>query len=144
MAGRWVKAVFLAILGVLMLLYADKLVEDLRNMVEGELSVTFEWTWDLLTILLWILVAWLFVAAAITVAVSVERNKYTIVDVVRRLDRIERKLGIKVPKAELEEEEEQEEDEERKEEQVEVVFDKSRPPVEEEVPPPPTPPPPGE
>lgn len=147
MAGRWVKAAFLVILGILILLYANRLVEDLRNMMVDNLEVTFEWTWDLLTILLWVLVAWLFVDAALTVAVSVEQSKYTIQDVVRRLDRIEKKLGIKRPKVELDEEEEeeiQEEVKERKEEEVEVVFDKPRPAVEEDVPPPPAPPPPGE
>lgn len=141
MVGRWVKAAFLVILGIVILLYADKLVDDLRNMMQGDFEVAFEWTWDLLTILLWILVAWLFVAAALTIAVSFEQSKYTIGDVVRRLDGIEKKLGIKKPKVE---EDEEEEEEQRKEEEVEVVFDKSRPPVEEEVPPPPTPPPPGE
>ncbi len=134
----------MVILGILILLYADKLVQDLRSTMEGNFEVAFEWTWDLLTILLWILVAWLFVAAALTVAVSIEQGKYTIADVVKRLDRIEKKLGIKKPKVEIEEEEEEEEAEERKDEEVEVVFDKPRPPVEEEVPPPPTPPPPAE
>lgn len=144
MAGRWIKAIFLVILGIVILLYADKLVEDFRNSMQGNFDVAFEWTWDLMTILLWILVAWLFVDAALTIAVSFEQSKHTIGDVVRRLDRIEKKLGIKKPKEEVEEEEEEEETVERKEEEVEVVFDKPRPAVEEEVPPPPTPPPPGE
>jgi len=147
MAGRWVKAAFLVILGILILLYANRLVEDFRNTMDGNFDVAFEWTWDLLTILLWVLVAWLFVDAALTVAVSVEQSKYTIQDVVRRLDRIEKKLGIRRPKVELEDEEEeetQEEVKELKEEEVEVVFDKPRPAVEEDVPPPPAPPPPGE
>ena len=57
MVGRWIKAVFLIVLGIVILLFADKLVEDLRTNAVGRFDVAFEWTWDLITWLLWILVA---------------------------------------------------------------------------------------
>ena len=100
MAGRWVKAVFLVILGIVILLYADKFVHDLKTMVEEGLRggdsgvVTFEGIWDLLIILLWILVAWLFVDAALTVALSFSETRYSLADVMKRLGTIEKKLGI--------------------------------------------------
>ena len=98
-ASRWVKAAFLVVLGVVILVYSGKFVDDLRTALEG--NVSFTWTWDLLTILLWILVAWLFVDAALIVALSFTEYAYTLADVMHRLQRIEKKLGIPQPKAEL-------------------------------------------
>jgi len=92
--SRWVKAFFLLVLGIVILFYADKLVEDLRVALEGHYEVAFEWTWGLMTWLLWILVAWLFVDAGLTIALSFTEQKHTIGDVARRLERIEEKLGI--------------------------------------------------
>lgn len=129
MAGRWVKATFLVVLGIVILLYSQGLVDDLRSMMEDNLEVAFESVWDLLTILLWILVAWLFVLAALTVAISLQEGKYSIFEVMRRLDRIDKKLGIKPIKAP------QEAIEDEEEEPVETP--KERPAVEESIPPPP-------
>ena len=94
MMGRWIKAFFLLVLGIVILFYADKLVEDLRVALESHYEVAFQWTWGLLTWLLWVLVAWLFVDAGLTVALSFTEQKHTIGDVARRLERIEEKLGI--------------------------------------------------
>lgn len=94
MASRWVKAAFLVVLAIVLLLYTDKLVTDLQTALEGNLEVAFEWTWDLLTILMWILIAWLFVDAALTVALSFQEQKYTLWDVMKRLQAIEKKLGM--------------------------------------------------
>lgn len=129
MVGRWVKSAFLVILGIVLLLYANGLVDDLRNMMEGDMEVAFEWTWDLLTILLWILVAWLFVLAALNIAFSFQEAKYSTYRIIKRLDRIDRKLGIRPAKVEREEELEEEAEVE------EVVM--PQPPVEEDLPPPP-------
>ena len=94
MASRWVKAAFLVVLAIVLLLYTDKLVTDLQTALRDNFEVAFEWTWDLLTILLWILVAWLFVDAALTVALSLQEQKYTLWDVMKRLQAIEKKLGM--------------------------------------------------
>jgi membrane-anchored protein YejM (alkaline phosphatase superfamily) len=94
MAGKWVKAAFLVILGVVLLVYADGLVDDLRVNLEQQFEITFSQIWDLLTILLWILVAWLFVDAVLTIALSFSDQRYSLVDVMRRLRKIEKKLGI--------------------------------------------------
>lgn len=125
MASRWVKAIFLVILGIVILLYANKFVDDLRTAMSDNFDVAFEWTWDLLMILLWILVAWLFVDAALTIALSFSEHKYTLLDVVKRLERIEKKLGI-VEHKEIHEEEAEE-----------AETTKPEAPAEEEVPPPP-------
>jgi hypothetical protein len=99
MASRWVKAVFLVILGIVIMLYADKLVNDLKSVLqEANFDVTFTGTWDLLTILLWVLVVWLFVDAALIVALSFSEHRFTLLDVVKRLDAIEKRLGIAQPK----------------------------------------------
>jgi len=92
MAGKWVKGVFLAVLGVVILLYADGFVDDLRTNLEDKMEVAFQWTWDLLQILLWILVAWLFVDAALTVALSFSEHRYSLADVMKRLDKLEGRL----------------------------------------------------
>lgn len=126
MASRWVKAAFLIILGVVILLYADKLVSDLRTAMVGNFEVAFEWTWDLLTILLWILVAWLFVDAVLTVALSFQEHRYSLSDVMKRLDRIDKKLGIAEPKRL-----------EKLESMSELDADVTEEPVVEEEPPPP-------
>ena len=96
-ASRWVKAAFLAVLGIVILLYADEFVRDMKVSFEHE--VTFAATWDLLTILLWILVAWLFVDAGLTVALSFTDRRYSLADVMERLDLIEKKLAPTKPKA---------------------------------------------
>lgn len=101
-AGRWVKAAFLAIVGVVLLLYTDKFVSDLRAASEGSLNFSFVWTWDLLRVLLWVLVAWLFVDAVLTIALSFTEHKYSLTDVMRRMRRIEAKLGIPPEKEDAE------------------------------------------
>lgn len=125
MASRWVKAVFLIIIGIVILFYTNSFVEDMKELVlNSDLQVTFEGTWDLLTLLLWILVAWLFADAALTIALSFSEHKYTLLDVVKRLDKIEKKLGMAEPVEKIEEHEKVEEA-------------KPEEPVEEDVPPPP-------
>lgn len=91
MAGRWVKAAFLIILGIVILLYLDKFVDDLKTAFRDE--ITLVWTWDLLTILLWILVAWLFVDGALIIVLSFSEQRFTLADVMGRLDELERKLA---------------------------------------------------
>ncbi|MCU0859910.1 MAG: hypothetical protein MUE55_04945 [Thermoplasmata archaeon] len=98
MAGKWVKAAFLAVLGIVILYYADGLVTDLETNVSSEFNVSFEWTWDLLTILLWILVAWLFVDAALIVALSLKGDAYSLTDVMNKLRAIEKRMGPPKPK----------------------------------------------
>lgn len=98
MASRWVKAAFLIVLAIVLLLYTDKFVDDLSTAMSEDFDVAFEWTWDLLTILMWILVAWLFVDAALTIALSFQEYRYTLLDVMKRLQRIEKKLGIQETK----------------------------------------------
>jgi hypothetical protein len=98
-AGRWVKAAFLAIVGIVILLYVDKFVNDMKSALADQ--VTLRWTWDLLTALLWVLVAWLFVDAALTVVNSFKERKFTLADVMDRLDAIEKKLGSSQTKEKL-------------------------------------------
>ena len=98
-ASRWVKAAFLALLGIVILLFVDKFVDDMRTALADQ--ITLVWTWDLLTILLWVLVAWLFVDAALTIALSFTEHKFTLVDVMERLDAIEKKLGMSKQKEKL-------------------------------------------
>ncbi len=94
MASRWVKGAFLAVIGVILLLYADKFVSDLRTASADSLDISFRWTWDLLRLLMWVLVAWLFVYAALTIVLSFSEHRYSLADVINRLRKIEEKLGI--------------------------------------------------
>jgi len=105
MASKWVKAAFLVILGVVILIYADAFVDELRTNLQEHFEIAFDEIWDLLTILLWILVAWLFVDAALTIALSFSEHKYSLLDVMKRLQRIEKKLGVSEPSAVVEKEE---------------------------------------
>lgn len=117
------KAAFLVILGIIVFYYADKLVEDLRTTLEHRFEIAFEWVWDLLRILLWVLVAWLFVDAALVIALSFSEHRYSLSDVMKRLDRLEMRMAPsqQAPAASAPEE-------------AEPVTAE---PVEEEVPPPP-------
>jgi len=126
MASRWVKGAFLALLGIIILIYTDGFVEELRTNVENNGTVSFSEIWDLLKILLWILVAWLFVDAVLTIALSFSDTRYSLNDVMRRLNRIEKKLGIVEPKPVSKDEEPEE-------------VEEAPAVTEEEIPPPPPP-----
>jgi len=92
MASRWVKAAFLAAMGLVIAIYVERLVSDLEEASFEALDVQFAGTWELLSLLLWILVAWLFVLAIITVVLSFKEDAHTISDVMARLGSIENKL----------------------------------------------------
>lgn len=127
MIGKWFKAAFLAILGIVLLLYGSKFVDELATELEEEFEVVFDLTWDLLKILIWILVAWLFVDAGLTIAISFTEQRLTLVDVMKRFDKIDKRLKVKAePHAE-----------ELVEEAVEEPALELEAPVEEEEPPPP-------
>jgi hypothetical protein len=135
MAGRWVKAAFLVVLGIVILLYSNGLVEDLKGILPEEgpddidVDFDFETIWELLTIMIWILVAWLFVLAALNIALSFQEAKYSLAEVMKRLDRIDTKLGIKSAVVD---------DEDIEEEEEAAVTPQERPAVEEDIPPPPS------
>ncbi len=102
------------VLGIVILLYSNGLVEDLKGILPEEapddidVDFDFETIWELLTIMIWILVAWLFVLAALNIALSFQEAKYSLAEVMKRLDRIDTKLGIKsavVDDEDIEEEE---------------------------------------
>jgi len=93
MASRWVRAAFLAVTGLVIAIYAERLVSDLEEALLEALEVQFAGTWELLWLLLWILVAWLFVLAIITVVLSFKEDAHTLSDVMARLDSIEDKLA---------------------------------------------------
>ena len=92
MASKWVKAAFLVLLGIVLLLYADGFVDDIERNSADEFNISFEWTWDLVRVLIWILIAWLFVDAVLIVVLSLKTQLYTIDDVMARLKTIEKKL----------------------------------------------------
>ncbi len=92
MTSRWVKAVFLILLGVVLLLYADGLVDELERNTAEEFNVSFEWTWDLVRILLWIAIAWLFVDAVLIIVLSFKMDMHTMDDVMSRLESIEKRI----------------------------------------------------
>ena len=109
MATKWVKAAFLFVIAVLLMLYADKFVTDLENNLADQ--VAFDATWTLLTILIWVLVAWLFVDGVMIIALSFSEQRYTLGDVVKRLEAIEKKLGMSKASTTKESSEGEEEDE---------------------------------
>jgi len=86
------KAVFLILLGFVLLLYHDGFIDDLERNAADEFDMSFEWTWDLLRVLIWVLIAWLFVDAVMIIALSLKMDTHTLSDVVARLDVIEKRL----------------------------------------------------
>ncbi len=122
-------------MAIVILLYSNGLVEDLKGILPEEgpddldVDFDFETIWELLTIMIWILVAWLLVLAALNIALSFQEAKYSLAEVMRRLDRIDTKLGIKS---------ETDDGEDIEEEEEEVVAPQERPAVEEDIPPPPS------
>ncbi len=123
------------VLGIVILLYSNGLVEDLKGILPEEapddidVDFDFETIWELLTIMIWILVAWLFVLAALNIALSFQEAKYSLAEVMKRLDRIDTKLGIKSAVVD---------DEDIEDEEQEAVTPQERPAVEEDIPPPPS------
>ena len=92
MASKWVKAVFLILLAIVLLIYSDGFVDDLERNSAEEFNISFEWTWDLVRVLIWILIAWLFVDAVLIVILSLKAQLYTVDDVMERLKSIEKRL----------------------------------------------------
>ena len=106
MASKWVKAAFLAVLGIVIIIYLNGFVRDLKTNLSDRYNISFEDTWMLLTVLLWILVLWLFVDAALIIVQSFRGDIYTTHDVMEKLKAIEKKLGQKTRGIAVEEAEE--------------------------------------
>ena len=97
MASKWVKAVFLILLAIVLLMYSDGFVDDLERNSAEEFNISFEWTWDLVRVLIWILIAWLFVDAVLIIILSLKTQLYTVDDVMERLKSIEKRLPEATP-----------------------------------------------
>jgi len=95
MASKWVKAAFLAVLGIVIMIYLNGFVRDLKTNLSDRFNISFEDTWMLLTVLLWILVLWLFVDAVLILVQSFRGDIYTTHDVMEKLKAIEKRLGQK-------------------------------------------------
>jgi len=93
MASKWVKAAFLVLLAIAILYFSSGVVDDLERNSSSQFNVEFDWTWDLLAVLLWILVAWLLVDAAIIVVLSFRGDAYTLADVMDRLRMVEKRVA---------------------------------------------------
>jgi hypothetical protein len=98
MASKWVKAAFLVILAIVILYFSSGLVDDLKRNSPSQFNVEFDWTWDLLAVLLWILVAWLLVDAVIIIVLSLRGDAYTLADVMDRLRMVEKRVAQLKPK----------------------------------------------
>jgi hypothetical protein len=92
MSSKWVKAGFLILLGIVLLYYHSGFIDDLERNSAEEFNLSFEWTWDLLQVLMWILIAWLFVYAALIIALSFRMDYCTLNDVMAKLSSIEKRL----------------------------------------------------
>ncbi len=93
MTAKWAKGAFLILLGIILLFYSGNFVKELEANASDEWNLSFDWTWDLLSWILWILIAWLFVDAALTIALSFKMDSHTIGDVMARLDEIEKHIS---------------------------------------------------
>ena len=92
MSSRWVKAVFLILIGIVLLYYHAGFIDDLERTSAEQFDVAFEWTWDLLLVLMWILVVWLFVYASLIIVLSFKTDYYTLGEVMAKLNAIEKRL----------------------------------------------------
>lgn len=97
MTAKWSRAAFMILLGFILLIYGDGFVTDLETNASSEWNMSFEWTWDLLTYLIWILIAWLFVGAVLAIVLSIRADAYNLSDVMDRLDMMEKRLGQEKP-----------------------------------------------
>lgn len=132
MSSKWVKAAFLILLGIVLLLYADGFVDDMERSSAEEFNVSFEWTWDLLRVLMWILIAWLFVDAVLIIILSLKTQIYTVDDVMVRLKVIEKKLAAQDsrPRTQMPEDDFDTYDEYPEAETVDEIEDELPPPVD--------------
>lgn len=93
MVSKWVKAVFLFVIALVLLLYGDGFVAEMETQSSQQWNMSLDWTWDLVMYLIWILIAWLVVYASLTIAMSFKAEAYTLTDVMDRLEKIEKRLG---------------------------------------------------
>jgi len=93
MIGKWAKAGLLVFFGIILLLYFEKVMNELipafGRLIGGEAPFLL----NLLNAIGWILIIWCFVDAALNVLMSFRDSKVSMEDIGAKLDAIDKKLA---------------------------------------------------
>ncbi|MDH4123957.1 MAG: hypothetical protein OEV21_07745 [Thermoplasmata archaeon] len=92
MISKWAKAGLLVILGIVLLLYIQPVMDEFEMIFEEMASGQADMLFNLMTAVLWIIVLWCFVDAVINIVTSFREQKLTVDDLGAKIDKIEKML----------------------------------------------------
>ncbi len=92
MINKWTRAGFLIIFGIVLLIYLERLVEELHINFERLTDSSSEPIFTFLTAVLYIFTLWLFVAAALNILSGFKEPRVSLEDLNKKLDDIEKRL----------------------------------------------------
>jgi len=92
MINKWARAGLLIIFGVVLLIYLERLVEELQINFERLTDSSSDTIFTFLTAVLYIFTFWLFVAAALNILSGFKEPKVSLDDLNKKLDDIEKRL----------------------------------------------------
>ena len=102
MLTKWAKAALLILFGIILIIYLNSVLEELQRAFESILQVETPMLISLLTAVMWIIILWCFVDAAINIITSFREGRTTIDDLAAKIDSIEKMIkeqGVEVPPA---------------------------------------------
>ena len=88
MIGKWTKAALLVIFGIILLIYFEKVMDELTSALELRIGEETPFLIDLIEAIGWILILWCFVDAALNVLMSFRASKVSLDDIETKLDAI--------------------------------------------------------
>lgn len=92
MINKWAKAALLVFFGIILLIYWGQVIEELRPALDRLIQGQATFLYDLVNALMWIIILWCFVDAAINIIISFREQKVSLDDLGAKLDAIEKKL----------------------------------------------------
>ena len=93
MIGKWAKAGLLVFFGIILLIYFEKVMNELIPAFGRLISGEAPFLLNLLNAIGWILILWCFVDAALNVLMSFRDSKISMDDIGAKLDAIDKKLA---------------------------------------------------
>jgi len=91
--GKWAKGGLLIFFGLILLIYWGQVMEELRPAFERLIGGQATFLNDLINALMWIIILWCFVDAAINILMSFREQKLSLDDIGAKLDAIEAKIA---------------------------------------------------
>jgi len=102
MLTKWAKAALLILFGIILIIYLESVLEEFRGAFEGIFHEETPMLIGLLTAVMWVVILWCFVDAAINLITSFREGRTTIDDLAAKIDSIEKMIkeqAVEVPPA---------------------------------------------